>query len=475
MIARGDRADGARSRALRRRGVRVLPGDGVLALFGAPTAHEDDPERAILAGLEIVDSVAAESDAIADRWGIEGLAVRVGIETGLAVLGRVGEGAKLEYGAAGDALNIAARLQAAAEPGAVLAGPRTHRLTAGRFDFGGAIDLALKGKSRSRRGPVASTGPWCSAPVAARSGAPLVGRDSSSAGESKRSSRRSPGSGRILFVTGEAGIGKSRIHRPSSAGALLRRRRGAAMARGTLRVVRRGVALLAVSRPASRVARLACRRSRRSRAARLRTELERVGGEHGSELAESLDLVVATAAAGPGGGTEPPPQMVQERIRAAVAALFAGLASEGPLAVALDDLQWADASSLALVGAPAARWQRMRRCRSSSARAPSAIIRSDRFASAPLRDPKATAPRRSPLEPLGDDRDRDLLARARRRSTPLPVELEGRLLARAEGNPLYLEELVRSMVEVGSLERARERLAVRPQKSRSRSRRRSRS
>jgi predicted ATPase/class 3 adenylate cyclase len=443
-------AIGRMERAVERFGGEVFEysGDGVLALFGAPTAHEDDPERAILAGLEIVDSVAAESDAIADRWGIEGLAVRVGIETGLAVLGRVGEGAKLEYGAVGDALNTAARLQAAAEPGAVLAGPRTHRLTAGRFDFGGAIDLALKGKSgrvaarrvdrtevqRPGRGPV---------------GAPLVGRDSELRRGVESVEQALAGSGRILFVTGEAGIGKSRII------AELRRRFtvGAGAPRWLEgRCVSYGEALpywpfRALLR--EWLGELAGEAGDLGGA--LRTELERVGGARGSELAESLDLVVATAAAGPGGGTEPPPQMVQERIRAAVAALFAGLASEGPLAVALDDLQWADASSLALA----------ERLLPLAEDAPLLIVLSSR----PERDHPVSSLRERALrdegdrsqeialEPLGDDRDRDLLA-ALVGETPLPVELEGRLLARAEGNPLYLEELVRSMVEVGSLERA---------------------
>src|SRR5919197_5160369 len=93
-----------------------LAGDGFLALFGAPTAHEDDPERATLAGLGIIDEITAYSRAVAEEWQIEDFAVRVGIETGLAVLGPVGGGGMIAYGAAGDVLNTAPRLQAAAEP-----------------------------------------------------------------------------------------------------------------------------------------------------------------------------------------------------------------------------------------------------------------------------------------------------------------------------------------------------------------------
>src|SRR4051794_15491995 len=126
--------------------VSEYAGDGLLALFGAPTAHEDDPERAVLAGLEIVEAIDGYRDEAAREFDVEGFAVRVGIETGLAVLGPVGGGTKLEYGAVGDALNTAARLQGEAEPGAVLVGPRTHELAAERFEFGEPRALTLKGK-----------------------------------------------------------------------------------------------------------------------------------------------------------------------------------------------------------------------------------------------------------------------------------------------------------------------------------------
>lgn len=90
--------------------VLELAGDGLLALFGARVAHEDDPERAALAGLRIIEAIEELGVKVARNWEIEGLAVRVGMETGLAVLGPVGGGGKVEYGAIGDVLNTAARL-----------------------------------------------------------------------------------------------------------------------------------------------------------------------------------------------------------------------------------------------------------------------------------------------------------------------------------------------------------------------------
>src|SRR6185503_2141494 len=118
--------------------VKDLAGDGILALFGAPTTHEDDAERAIRAALRIV----APSDG--DASPVE---IRVGIETGLVVLGPIGGGGRVEYGATGDALNTAARLQSHASPGCVLVGDVTRRAAGDRFAWGQEQRLELKGKS----------------------------------------------------------------------------------------------------------------------------------------------------------------------------------------------------------------------------------------------------------------------------------------------------------------------------------------
>ena len=93
--------------------IKDLAGDGVLALFGAPVAHEDDPERALLAGLRIVEEMGEFADEVRRSWGIDGFGVRVGVESGPVVVGAVGAGSRIEYGATGDAVNVAARLQAA--------------------------------------------------------------------------------------------------------------------------------------------------------------------------------------------------------------------------------------------------------------------------------------------------------------------------------------------------------------------------
>lgn len=422
-------------------------GDGLLALFGAPIAHEDDPERAVLAGLRIIEAIEGYREEAASEWNAEGFAVRVGIETGLAVLGRVGGGTKLEYGAVGDALNTAARLQGEAEPGSVLVGPRTHALAAERFEFGEPRALALKGKAgeveaRPVRGPrEAGTG-------AAAVSAELVGRGAELEAGLEPVADVLGGSGRILIVSGEAGVGKSRLvaelrrrfESGESAGGEPRWLEGRCVSYGEplpywpFRTLLREW-LASASQDEVRPA--------------LDAELARMAPERADELRPAIEAVLGLA--GEGDGPALPPEAAQQRIRDGVAEALERLAAEGPLAIVLDDLHWADASSLAL----------LERLLELAERAPVLVVVNLR----PERDHPAWALREHALRTLahrareialatlGTDRGRELLEALLGGAT-LPGELERRLLDRAEGNPFYLEELVRSMVDSGSLRRS---------------------
>ena len=120
--------------------VKDLAGDGILALFGAPTAHEDDAERALRAALRITEDVREFARDVERSFAVEGFAVRVGVNTGAVVVGPVGAGSRVEYGATGDAVNVAARLQSAAEPGACSPAPRR----------GGSPSASSRGATGSR-------------------------------------------------------------------------------------------------------------------------------------------------------------------------------------------------------------------------------------------------------------------------------------------------------------------------------------
>jgi len=107
--------------------VARLMGDALLAFFGAPIAHEDDPRRAILAGLDIVEAIKPYRKQIKERYSVD-FDVRVGINTGLVVVGAVGSDLRMEYSALGDAINLAARMEQTAEPGTVRIAHDTYKL-----------------------------------------------------------------------------------------------------------------------------------------------------------------------------------------------------------------------------------------------------------------------------------------------------------------------------------------------------------
>lgn len=193
--------------------IKDLAGDGALALFGAPIAHEDDPERAVRAGIRIVEDVGAYADEVAREFGVSELNVRIGIETGLVVLGPVGGGSRVEYGATGDAVNTAARLQAAAAPGSVLVGAATHRLVEPVFWWGEAHTLMLKGKEQRVTAYEATALRAAGARVRGLPGTepPLVGREPEFTALRQAADAVVAGTGTVVFITGEPGLGKSRL------------------------------------------------------------------------------------------------------------------------------------------------------------------------------------------------------------------------------------------------------------------------
>ena len=203
LIAPIDRYEGTTAR---------LMGDAIFALFGAPIAHEDDPERAVSAGLEIVAAMRGyreEHGADPDR----DLNVRVGINTGPVVVGEVGSGVRVEYTAMGDAVNVAARMEQTAEPGTVQITTETARLLGASFDLGPPTDVDVKGKTQ----PVAAhrvlgrTSRLVAARATDTHAAPLVGRDREMETLRRAVDETIDGRGQMVALIGEAGLGKSRL------------------------------------------------------------------------------------------------------------------------------------------------------------------------------------------------------------------------------------------------------------------------
>ena len=123
-----------------------LMGDAILAFFGAPITHEDDPQRAVLAGLEIQEGIKPYADEIRLKHGLE-FGLRVGINTGLVVVGEIGSDLRMEYTAIGDAINLAARMEQTAQVGTIQISDETYKLVAPFFDVESLGEVEVKGKS----------------------------------------------------------------------------------------------------------------------------------------------------------------------------------------------------------------------------------------------------------------------------------------------------------------------------------------
>ncbi|HKM72425.1 MAG TPA: adenylate/guanylate cyclase domain-containing protein, partial [Stellaceae bacterium] len=182
-------------------------GDGVLIYFGYPQAHEDDAERAVRAGLAVIEAVGR----LPAR---EELSVRLGIATGLAVVGDlIGEGAAQERGVVGETPNLAARLQGLAAPNTLIIGEATRRQVGGLFDLADLGPQALTGFAEPQPAwRVIGESGMLSRFEALRSGeTPLVGREEEVELLIRRWRQAKSGEGRVVLISGEPGIGKSRL------------------------------------------------------------------------------------------------------------------------------------------------------------------------------------------------------------------------------------------------------------------------
>jgi DNA-binding SARP family transcriptional activator len=182
-------------------------GDGICAYFGVPVAHADDPERAALSALRVLELVDEYTGDIEAAWGIAGISVRIGINAGRAAVGLVGA-ADPQRVALGDAANVAARLQRAAEPGTVLVGDAAARRLTSRFVLERLGEVAVRG----REAPVGVSrlvAPRTPAPSPNR--ASMVGRDDELEVLRAALDDLLVGRGQVVLIDGPAGIGKSRL------------------------------------------------------------------------------------------------------------------------------------------------------------------------------------------------------------------------------------------------------------------------
>ena len=427
--------------------IGALAGDGLLALFGAPIAHEDDPERAVRAALDIIASIREYAEEVRRGFNLD-FSMRVGIHTGEVVVGKVGAGSRVEYSAMGDTVNSTARLQAAAAPAGVLVSDATRRQVQPLFDWGPPVTLELKGKSTamvaySVLSPIEGTGTR----TVVEPTAPMVGRDSELAVGLELIERLDTGSGGVFFIIGEPGIGKSRL------AAELRQRAaernltwldgrcvsyGDALPYWPYRDLLRNWLDVSATDPELRVR------------VKLRRKAEESFPGHALEVYPYLGTILGLTLESEASVRlqSLSPESLQYRTFEVVTELLSHLAGERPLVIALDDLHWADPTSLALT----------ERVLEIAESAPVMLMISHRpetdHPSWLLREKAAREYRHLfrevALQPLARNSEAALLS-SLTGDRVLPEDLADRLLGFAEGNPFYLEQMVRSLIDSGAL------------------------
>jgi class 3 adenylate cyclase/tetratricopeptide (TPR) repeat protein len=412
-------------------------GDGILVYFGYPRAHEDDPRRAVQAGLEIVEAVKALNTEMGGP-GVE-IAVRVGINTGLVVAGDIGTGEfRDEMAVVGETPNVAARLQDLAEPGTVLVGQSTHRLVEGLFVFDELGPHTIKGIDA----PVAVYRVREASGVrnrfeatAIRGLTPLVGRDEELGLLRSRWTNAMGGEGQVVLLTGEPGIGKSRI---IQAVREVVRDDGATVLRYFCSPFYVHSALHPVLDQLERAAQL-----KKSDPPEVKLDkLEALLGLATAEVARAAALLAPLLSI-PTGERYPPLDLTPERKKTlALEALLeqlAGLASR-PVLIILEDAHWIDPTSAELFHLIIDRIQEM----------PVLVLIAHRPGFVPPWDgfPHVTS---LSLAHLSHRQSATLVEKVLR-GRKLPPEVLEHIVTRTDGVPLYAEELTKTLIDSGALD-----------------------
>ena len=392
-------------------------GDAVVAVFGVPALHEDDPERAVRAGLRLIDELDA-LPGVADQP----VEVRVGVNTGEVLVRLDVDPASGEGFLTGDAVNTAARLQSAAPPMAVAVGEATHAATEKLFSFAACHPVALKGKAKPLQA-------WLASAPLARTGSELRSFASEFVGREEEIGELSGLLDRAIethhphlaLLVGEPGIGKSRLlsefaRRTDDRPELLTWRQGRCLPFGSnvtfwalSEIVRAQAGVLESDGVARTEARLEAILPDSSQRDRLRERLRPLLGLESEEASREENF-------------------------AAWRQFLESLAQDGPAVVVVEDLHWADEAMLAFMDDLAR----------SGAEVPLLVLATARPEALDLAGSGAgfvAAAERIALGPLSGEETAEL-ARARLGAKSLPTDLQALILERSGGNPLFAEELV---------------------------------
>jgi class 3 adenylate cyclase/tetratricopeptide (TPR) repeat protein len=423
--------------------VNQFLGDGIMALFGAPIAHEDHARRAVRAALGIERALAGFQQELAPR-GIT-FRARQGLNTGLVVVGSIGGDLRMDYTAVGDTTNVAARLQQTGEPGRITISEATHRLVHGYFETRRIGEVHLKGKAEpvSAWEIIAEHETRTRLEVESERGlTPFVGRERELSLLLDAFERARAGQGQAVFLVGDAGIGKSRL--------LLELRRrvsdhatwqeghclsfgGAMTFHPLIDLVRRGFGIEDTDDEAA-----------------IGAKIESGVALTGEDPAPITPYLRALLSVDPGDAEvrAMSPRQRRNETFDAVRRLLVRAAERRPQVLVIEDLHWIDTASEQFLATlmdsiPARRVL---------------LIFTYRPGYANPFGERSYFTRVVPTALSADDSAR--MAAAVLAADGLPDALRSVIGAKAEGNPFYVEELVKSLEESGAIRRVEGRLAL---------------
>ena len=423
--------------------VEKFVGDAVMAVFGAPRAHEDDPLRAVEAAQDMLQGIDRLSGQWLARLG-RPVTLHIGVHTGAVVAGSLGSGTGGAYAVTGDTVNTASRLLNAAAPGRVLVSEATHAMVRHRFDFEPPDELALRGKAEPMRVHclIGVRKELVSARGLADLGlsAPMVGRGDAVERLLSAFDRMQGGQAQVVSVVGEAGAGKSRLlaelfarldgdERFAATGV----RRATCSSLGEPTYGTFGTLFREAYRVEAGDSLEAARRKLQEGLVALGA-----GADEADAVSQVLNYLLGIQEARP---RDIEPEQLQRQITLAARALIERRLSQQPVMVVIDDLHWADAASVDLLGEVV----------DQLADRPLMVLAFQRPDARSLRTGRA-GHAVIELSPLGEQDARALVTHLL--GAPRGDELAPVLdfvAARAGGNPLFVEEIVRSLLGSGLL------------------------
>lgn len=416
--------------------VEKFVGDAVMALFGVPEAHEDDPIRAIRVAREIHELVEATSPEVEKKIG-QSISMHTGINTGLVVTGEV-DVEKGTHGVAGDTINLASRLSNLAEAGDILVGPGTYRQAEGLFSFETLEPTAVKGKAEPVQVHKVLSPKERPVTIRRLSGlrADLIGRKAEIAQLREAMEDLRKGKGRIFSICGDAGTGKSRLVEEFKAGLDFGE---VQWLEGHAYAYAQNIPYFPLIDLLGEVFQIKEGDPPEKVRGKLETGIEQLIGKKEGVAPYVGGLYTLSYPEAEKVG----PEFWKSRLQSAVQTIFTALARKLPTVFYLEDLHWADPSFVELL-----------RQTLKEVRQPALVLCVHRPAFVLFTSHQLSSMgkfyQEIRLQDLSSSEAQDMLESLLKTET-IPADLKHIVQEKAEGNPFYMEELVNSLIESGTL------------------------